>query len=90
MLDFRKSSINSALRKVLKRFHYPLEVMLTCVRWYVAYPLSLRHIEEMIAKSAVFSLTTPRYTSLDDQDVAGTGSRFSKTQEACGNKLENG
>jgi hypothetical protein len=25
MLDFRKSSINSALRKVLKRFHYPLE-----------------------------------------------------------------
>ena len=35
MLDFRKSSINSALRKVLKRFHYPLEVMLTCVRWYV-------------------------------------------------------
>ena len=21
--------------------------MLTCVRWYVAYPLSLRHIEEM-------------------------------------------
>ncbi|CDN90603.1 Integrase, catalytic region [Hydrogenophaga intermedia] len=61
MLDFRKSSINSALRKVLKRFHYPLEVMLTCVRWCVSYPLSLRHIEEMIAKSAVFSLTTPRY-----------------------------
>ncbi len=48
MLDFRKSSINSALRKVLKRLHYPLEVMLTCVRWYVAYPLSLRHIEEMM------------------------------------------
>jgi len=59
MLDFRKSSIIDALRKVLLRFHYPLEVMLTCVRWYVAYPLSLRHIEEMIAKSAVFSLTTP-------------------------------
>ena len=30
MLDFRKSLINSALRKVLKRLHYPLEVMLTC------------------------------------------------------------
>jgi hypothetical protein len=30
---------------VLKRLHYPLEVMLTCVRWYAAYPLSLRHIE---------------------------------------------
>ena len=54
MLDFRKSSINSALRKVLKRFHYPLEVMLTCVRWYVAYPLSLRHIEEMMRERGIF------------------------------------
>lgn len=43
MLDFRKGSIIGALRKVPKRIHYPLEVMLTCVRWYVAYPLSLRH-----------------------------------------------
>ena len=48
MLDFRQSLINSTLRKVLKRLHYPLEVMLTCVRWYVAYPLSLLHIEEMM------------------------------------------
>ena len=38
--------MNDALHKVLKRLHYPLEIMLTCVRWYVAYPLSLRHIEE--------------------------------------------
>jgi hypothetical protein len=29
MLDFRKSLIDSILRKVLKRLHYPLEVMLT-------------------------------------------------------------
>ena len=28
MLDFRQSLINSTLRKVLKRLHYPLEVML--------------------------------------------------------------
>ena len=42
-----------ALRKVIKRQHYPLEVMLTCVRWYVAYPLSLRHIEEMMAERGV-------------------------------------
>ena len=48
MLDFRQSLINSILRKVLKRLHYPLEVMLTCVRWYVAYPLSLRNIQEML------------------------------------------
>ena len=54
MLDFRKSLINSTLHKVLKRLHYPLEVMLTCVHWYVAYPLSLRHIEEMMQERGVF------------------------------------
>lgn len=54
MHDFRKSLVNSTLRKVLKRLHYPLEVMLICVRWYVAYPLSLRHIEEMMQERGVF------------------------------------
>ena len=54
MLDFRQSLINSILRKVLKRLHYPLEVMLTCVRWYVAYPLSLRNIQEMLQERGVF------------------------------------
>jgi putative transposase len=42
-----------ALRRVIKRLHYPVEVMLTCVRWDVAYPLSLRHIEEMMAERGV-------------------------------------
>src|SRR5450432_94077 len=42
------------LRKVVQRKDYPLEVMLTCVRWYAAYPLSLRHIEEMMAERGVF------------------------------------
>jgi transposase-like protein len=41
------------LHKVIKRMHYPLDVMLTCVRWYAAYPLSLRHIEEMMAERGV-------------------------------------
>ena len=50
------------LRKVLKRLHYPLEVMLVCARWYAAYPLSLRHLEEMIAKSAGSLSITPRCT----------------------------
>ena len=43
-----------ALRRVIKRMHYPLEVMLTCVRWYAAYPLSLRHIEEIMQERSVF------------------------------------
>ena len=28
--------------------------MLTCVRWHVAYPLSLRHVEEMMQERGVF------------------------------------
>ena len=42
-----------ALRRVIKRLHYLVEVMLVCVRWYVAYPLSLRHLEEMMAERGV-------------------------------------
>ncbi len=30
-----------------------LEVMLVCVRWYAAYPLSLRNLEEMMAERGV-------------------------------------
>jgi putative transposase len=54
MLDVRKSSIHGALRKVLKRIHYSPEVILTCMRWYAAYPLSLRHIEELMQERGVF------------------------------------
>ncbi|RKE38981.1 hypothetical protein B0G76_5348 [Paraburkholderia sp. BL23I1N1] len=43
----------SNLRKVLKRLHYPLDIMLVCVRWYAAYPLSLHQLEEMMAKRGV-------------------------------------
>jgi transposase-like protein len=27
--------------------------MLTCVRWYVAYPLSYRHVEELMEERGV-------------------------------------
>jgi transposase-like protein len=46
-------ALNPAVAKVLKRLHYPLDVMLVCVRWYVAYPLSLRNLEEMMAERGV-------------------------------------
>ena len=36
-----------ALRRVIERLHYPTEVMPVWVRWYAAYPCSLRHLEEM-------------------------------------------
>ena len=41
------------LRRVIKRLHYPVEVMLLCARCCSAYPLSLRHIEEMMAERGV-------------------------------------
>ena len=46
-------TLDPGLARVLKRLHYPLEVMLTCARWYVAYPLSLRHLEEMMAERGI-------------------------------------
>nr|WP_175166228.1 IS6 family transposase [Paraburkholderia fynbosensis] len=33
--------------------HVRVDVILTCVRWYVAYPLSLRHLEEMMPERAI-------------------------------------
>ena len=42
------------LSKALKRLHYPLQIMLACVRWYTAYPLSLRHVAEMMQEPGVF------------------------------------
>jgi transposase-like protein len=46
-------TLSPAVTRVLKRLHYPLDVILTCVRWYVAYPLSLRQLEEMMAESGI-------------------------------------
>lgn len=31
-------TLNPAVARVLKRLHYPLDVILTCVRWYVRLP----------------------------------------------------
>ena len=47
------NGMNAALSRVFKRLHYPLDVMLLCVRWYVAYPLSLRNLEEMMSERGI-------------------------------------
>jgi putative transposase len=49
-----RTTMVEALRRVVKRRLYPLEVMRMCVRWYAAYPLSFRNIEEMTAERGVF------------------------------------
>ncbi|WON76813.1 IS6 family transposase [Serratia sp. UGAL515B_01] len=40
----------SLIRKAFKRLHYPVDVIAQCVRWYLAYALSLRNLEEMMAE----------------------------------------
>jgi putative transposase len=40
-------------KAVLKRLHYPLEIMLQCVRWYLAYNLSFRNLEEMMQERGI-------------------------------------
>lgn len=53
MVPLHDQLANSTLRGVIRRLHFSLEIMLVCVRWYAAYPLSLRHIEEMMAERGV-------------------------------------
>ena len=36
-----------------KGAHFPQEIVLTGVRWYVAYPLSYRHVEELMEERGV-------------------------------------
>ncbi len=60
---------------MIQRFHYPLEVMMTCVRWYAAYPLSFRHLEEMMGERGGFC----RYNSqLTWQSGLAAGSQNAK------------
>jgi putative transposase len=48
-----RTALAAGIAKVLKRLHYPLDVMLLCVRWYVAYSLSLRDLEGMMAEREI-------------------------------------
>jgi len=48
-----RKPLGAGMAKVLKPLHYPLDVMLLCVRWYVAYSLSLLDLEEMMAERAI-------------------------------------
>ena len=52
-MKFDRAKMLEALSRVVQRLHYPLEVMLVCLRWYAAYPLSFRNIEEMMAERNV-------------------------------------
>jgi transposase-like protein len=36
-----------------KGVHFVKDIILTCVRWYLAYPLSYRHLEEIMQERGV-------------------------------------
>ncbi|REG48651.1 hypothetical protein B0G80_4910 [Paraburkholderia sp. BL6669N2] len=48
-----RKTLPAGIGNVLKRLHYPLDVILLCVRWYVAYSLSLCNLEEMMAERGI-------------------------------------
>jgi len=37
----------------IKGLRFPIDVILACIRWYVAYPLSYRHLEELMEERGV-------------------------------------
>ena len=37
-----------------KGMRFPIDIILMCIRWYSAYPLSYRHLEEMMQERGVF------------------------------------
>ncbi|UIN15941.1 IS6 family transposase [Yersinia ruckeri] len=41
------------IRNAFKRLHYPVDIIAQCVRWYLAYALSLRNLEEMMAERGI-------------------------------------
>ena len=37
-----------------KGMRFPIDIILVCIRWYAAYPLSYRHLEETMEECGVF------------------------------------
>jgi hypothetical protein len=68
-------SLNPAVASVLKRLHCPLDVILMCVHWFVAYPLSLRHVEEMVAERGICVDHVPKEIPLGGFDRAPLGAQ---------------
>jgi transposase-like protein len=46
-------AVSVAEERVFKGRHFDRSVILLCVRWYLAYSLSLRNLEEMMAERGI-------------------------------------
>lgn len=45
----------SLIRNAFKRLHYPTDVIVQCVRWFLSNTLSLRNLEEMMTEHGVIA-----------------------------------
>ncbi len=43
----------SLIQNAFSRLHYPIDIIALCVRWYLAYSLGLRNLEEMMAERGI-------------------------------------
>ena len=41
------------IQNAFRRLHYPVDIIAQCVRWYLAYSLSLLNLEEMMAERGI-------------------------------------
>jgi transposase-like protein len=62
-----------------KGCHFPKDIILMCIRWYVAYPLSYRHVEELMEERGV---------SLDHATVNRWVEKYSPALEAKFRKIK--
>jgi transposase-like protein len=72
-----RTTLAPDIAKVLRRLHYPLDVMLLCVRWHVAYSLNLRDLEENVSYRLFSSLS-----SYCDTTVGGPTRNFIHSPDA--------
>ena len=49
---------------MFKGRHFDRSVILLCVRWYLAYNLTLRDLEQMMPSAASLSITRPSIAGL--------------------------
>lgn len=69
----------------IKGMRFPIDVILVCIRWYAPYPLSYRHLEEMMEERGVFidhssiNRWVTRFLPLLKKSFASTSARWAST-----------
>ena len=69
------------LQESTLRLHFPLDITLTRIRWYAAYSLSTRNLEEMMAERGV-CVDHAICTSLGVENPTSHGQDLSSAQGA--------